>query len=150
MAADATANIIYQATAATVLVKAGVDLIKIGWGGDGGRTPMWVPPVASLISGLGIMALLGISNGQDLMVPAVAAQTALAGIMAAVSAVGVTELHKIARPQMEPRAGEVWAGTSASPGESGFTTSYSPRPSASAGPLPLADQLPPMKRSLFG
>lgn len=150
MSVDSTANIIYQATAATTLVKAGVDLLKAAWGGDAGRTPTWVPPIASLVSGLGIMALLAVANGQDLSQPTIAAQTALAGIMAAVSAVGITELHKIARPGpglMPPETRMGWAEPTASvPMES-----YSPSPRVPAGsPSSGGAPVESPRRSLFG
>ena len=97
-------TLITQATMATTLVKMLVDLVKLCWGGDDGHTPRWVPPVAAVGLGVSVLALLAIAVDQDLTQPRVAAQTVLAGLMAAVSAIGITELHKIARPA----GGEPW------------------------------------------
>lgn len=99
---DAT-DIITQATMATTLVKMLVDLIKMCWGGEHGRPPTWVPPLAALASGIAVLMLLALALDQDLTQSRVLASTVLAGLMAAVGAIGVTELHRMARtPAITP------------------------------------------------
>ena len=93
---DAT-DIITQATMATTIVKMLIDVLKLCWGGDAGKPPTWVPPIASLGCGVAIMALLALAIDQDLTQPRTIAATVLSGLMAAVGAIGVTELHKLAR-----------------------------------------------------
>ena len=118
------ADIITQATMATTLVKMLVDLVKLCWGGDGGRPPTWVPPLASLLCGIVVLMLLSVALDQDLTQTRVLASTVLAGLMAAVGAIGVTELHRLAR-QAGP--GAIEASTplslSASKVAAGFTPS---------------------------
>jgi len=48
-----------------------------------------------------IIALLNLANEQDLTQPPILAKVLLAGFMTAISAVGITELHKMARPSQE-------------------------------------------------
>lgn len=99
------ADIITQATMATTLVKMLVDLVKLCWAG---HPPDWVPPLTALGAGIGVLALLAVALDQDLTQSRIVAQTILAGLMAAVGAIGVTELHKLARqaPQSGGGIGE--------------------------------------------
>ena len=137
-------TLITQATMATTLVKMMVDLVKLCYGGDTGHTPTWVPPVAAVLFGVGILALLATAVDQDLTQPRVAAQTVLAGLMAAVSAIGITELHKIARPGGEPWTAippPVYSGSSSAP------PSYGGAPVAVGAPdLPSQGGIPPWQR----
>ena len=137
-------TLITQATMATTLVKMLVDLVKLCWGGDDGHTPRWVPPVAAVGLGVSVLALLAIAVDQDLTQPRVAAQTVLAGLMAAVSAIGITELHKIARPGGEPWTAippPVYSGSSSAP------QSYGGVPGMVGAPdLPSQGGIPPWQR----
>jgi hypothetical protein len=87
---------------ATTLVKMLVDLVKLCWGGERGRPPTWIPPLTALGAGVGVMALLALALDQDLTQNRVLASTILAGLMAAVGAIGVTELHRLARATTGP------------------------------------------------
>jgi hypothetical protein len=97
------ADIITQATMATTLVKMLVDLVKLCWAG---HPPDWVPPLTALGAGIGVLALLAVALDQDLTQSRIVAQTILAGLMAAVGAIGVTELHKLARQAAPGGIGE--------------------------------------------
>ena len=153
------ADIITQATMATTLVKMLVDLVKLCWGGDGGRPPTWVPPLASLLCGIVVLMLLSVALDQDLTQTRVLASTVLAGLMAAVGAIGVTELHRLARQAVPgaieastplslsalrtPRPALAGQSESASKVAAGFTPSLTlPRQGGGdATPSPFASRL---------
>lgn len=88
---------------ATTLVKMLVDLVKLCWAG---HPPDWVPPLTALVAGIGVLALLAVALDEDLTQSRIVAQTILAGLMAAVGAIGVTELHKLARQTAPGGIGE--------------------------------------------
>ena len=80
------AEIITLALAAATIVKVLVDLVKMAV-----SVPQWVPPS---------LALLLVANGKTIDVQ-LGSLAVLAGILAAGSAVGVTELQKRALPGSE-------------------------------------------------
>lgn len=93
---DLMNSLIVLALSATTLTKIVVDLLRMTR-----RFPRWVSPFLALSAGIVITLLLLAANGTPLTV-AVVAQGILAGVMAAGSAIGVTELQKREHPGDAP------------------------------------------------
>jgi len=89
-------NILIQAVAAAMFAKVLVDMVKL--------TPLytvgWVPVALALLFGEASAFLLAVANGTALTAQ-MAANCALVGVLAAGSAVGVTELQKKAEEKKE-------------------------------------------------
>lgn len=81
--------LITQAMAVTTISKILVDMTKLGFP----TMPSWVPPLAALIYSIVVAQLMLVATGVDLS-RANIAQSILAGILAAGTAIGVTELQK--------------------------------------------------------
>ena len=95
---DLTSNIMVQTSTAVLIVKMLVDALKLCWGGDPEKQPpMWVPPISAFVIGIAILSLMGIALEQDLTRGPILAKTIIAGLIAGASALGVTELHTLAR-----------------------------------------------------
>jgi hypothetical protein len=86
------AQIITLALAATTIVKALVDVLRMGW-----SSPAWAPPTLAMLGGIVVVLLLMVASGEPISQQA-GAQAVLAGILAGGSAVGVTELQRRTRP----------------------------------------------------
>ncbi len=86
------AEIITLALAAATIVKVLVDLVKMAW-----SVPQWLPPGLALAAGIGCVVLLLVASGNVIDVQ-LGSLAVLAGILAAGSAVGVTELQKRTLP----------------------------------------------------
>lgn len=82
-------EIIILALAATTIVKALVDMSRLAFNAP----PRWLSPLFALVVGILVSFLLRLANG-EVITSAIAAQCVLAGLLAAASAVGVTELQK--------------------------------------------------------
>ena len=92
-------DIIAQTAMAVTICKGLVDLLRMCWGGDRQKQPPhWVPPVAAMILGPVIIALLNLTVHADLTDPSTVGKVLLAGFMTTLSAIGVTELHNQATP----------------------------------------------------
>lgn len=89
---DAEGTIITWALASATVAKAAVDLVRMGLP----ALPSWVPPLLAVVAGIGAVLLLMLSASVPLSAQS-AATAVLAGILAAGSAVGVTELGKRAQ-----------------------------------------------------
>lgn len=86
-------NIIVLSAAATTFAKVAVDLARMGKP----DLPRWLLPLLAIAAAIGALLLLMVAEGQ-IITPQLGAQAVLAGILAAASAVGVTELQKHANP----------------------------------------------------
>jgi hypothetical protein len=82
-------SLITQAMAITTISKILVDMTRLGFP----TLPKWVPPLAALVYSIVIAQLLLVASGADLT-RADIAQSILSGILAAGTAIGVTELQK--------------------------------------------------------
>jgi len=85
-------SLITQAMAITTISKILVDMTRLGFP----TLPKWVPPLAALVYSIVIAQLLLVASGADLN-RADIAQSVLSGILAAGTAIGVTELQKRAQ-----------------------------------------------------
>lgn len=72
---------------ATMFVKVVIDIFRIGYPGE---LPTWVSPMLAVVLGQVFVVLITMSAG----VPFVVADVVLAGILAAGSSVGVTDLSR--------------------------------------------------------
>ena len=90
-------SILILAAAAAMFAKAIVDMARIAV-----DLPRWGPPVVALIVGIGAVILLMLADSV-VLTGAVLATSVLAGILAAGSAVGVTELARAADNQASKR-----------------------------------------------
>lgn len=82
-------DIIILALAATTFTKVFVDMIRLAFNAP----PRWLSPLFAVVVGVAVSFLLRTANADPITGP-VAAQCILAGMLAAASAVGVTELQK--------------------------------------------------------
>lgn len=80
-------KIVEMALAAALLVKGAVDLVKLGIQ----PVPQWAPPALAAVLGPLIVGLLMVAGGAAITAQA-GAQAILAGFLAAMLAVGSTEL----------------------------------------------------------
>jgi hypothetical protein len=87
-------EIMLFAAAATGFTKPLVDLIKK----SPIPTPTWLLPMLAVGLGIAICFLLSLQMGQEITSQVVGADI-LAGIVAGVGAVGVTELHRVANEE---------------------------------------------------
>lgn len=85
---DPDARILTLALATTTIAKILVDMIRLG-----GPLPAWASPVLALLTAICVANLLQVAAGVALT-PATEATAILAGILAAGTAVGVTELAR--------------------------------------------------------
>ena len=83
------AEIVVLSLAAVAVVKPFVDIIRMAFDAP----PRWLSPLFAVGLGIAVSFLLRMANG-DAVTGAIAAQCVLAGMMAAVGAVGTTELQK--------------------------------------------------------
>lgn len=94
-------NIITTALAAATIAKVLVDLLRATQ-----RLPSWASPVLALVGGE-LAAFLLLLAGGGILTPATAAQTMLAGILAASTAVGATELQRREKRDVTAYTGEL-------------------------------------------
>lgn len=78
------------AVVATVFIKVIIDIVRIG---SPMQLPTWVSPLLALVFGQVFVLLLTVSGGEVIQ-PSVVSDVILAGILAAGSAVGVTDLSR--------------------------------------------------------
>lgn len=97
--AQYAAGVVTLATASTVVAKALVDLVKLT-----GVLPTWAFPLLALAFGVGVSVLLLVASSTPLLPPALAT-ACLAGVLAAIGAVGVTELQRKADAEKDARKG---------------------------------------------
>jgi hypothetical protein len=90
-------SIILLALAGATVAKTLVDLLKMAM-----DTPRWVQPAAGIVAGILTILLMEVADRVAIDL-AVGAQIVLAGILAAGSAIGVTELQKYAARSQEER-----------------------------------------------
>ena len=82
------ASALALAASSTVIAKVLVDLCKVG-----GLTVTWLYPVLALLFGIGASLALLIANSAT-MTPTLYATAAVAGVLSAGAAVGVTEVQR--------------------------------------------------------
>jgi hypothetical protein len=102
-----------QLTVAAI-IKLLVDTLKLCWGGKPDRQPpLWLPSVVAMILGVAFVAVALLARGVDLTQVGAAARAFQDGLAAAAGAIGITQLHSVARahipaaPALPPQAAPV-------------------------------------------
>ena len=126
---EVQSDIVFQTTIAVTVVKMLVDVVRLCWGFDRAKQPpTWILPISALGIGVVVMGLFGLAMQADLTLPHVLAKTALSGLVAGSSAIGVTELHN------QARGGSATASFSAGPAATASFTAAPPAPVAANPP----------------